>query len=92
MLALRGNAEDAGTAFAFHTPMLGGRVREGRIEIDAGGETPMSLECKLLVNAAGLGATSVARSVDGMPVEQFHKPILRRATISVARRARRFRI
>jgi L-2-hydroxyglutarate oxidase LhgO len=71
MLALRGNAEDAGAAFAFHTPLLGARAREGRIEIDAGGETPMSLECKLLVNAAGLGATSVARSIDGMPVEKI---------------------
>src|ERR1700761_3040104 len=69
MLALRGNAEDAGAAFAFHTPLLGARAREGRIEIDAGGQTPMSLQCRLLVNAAGLGATSVARNIDGMPVE-----------------------
>ena len=71
MLALRGNAEDAGAAFAFHTPLLGARARDGRIEIDAGGATPMSLECRLLVNAAGLGATSVARSIDGMPVEMI---------------------
>jgi len=71
MLALRGNAEDAGAAFAFHTPLIGARVRDGRIELDAGGETPMSLECRLLVNAAGLGATSVARSIDGMPVEMI---------------------
>src|ERR1700735_4917675 len=69
--ALRGNAEDAGAAFAFHTPLLGARARGGRIEIDAGGATPMSLECRLLVNAAGLGATSVARSIDGMPVEMI---------------------
>jgi L-2-hydroxyglutarate oxidase LhgO len=71
MLALRGNAEDAGAAFAFHTPLIGARARSGRIEIDAGGETPMSLECRLLVNAAGLGAPSVARSIDGMPVEKI---------------------
>jgi L-2-hydroxyglutarate oxidase LhgO len=71
MLALRGDAEDAGVAFAFHTPLLGARVRGERIEIDAGGETPMSLDCKLLVNAAGLGATSVARSIDGMAVEKI---------------------
>ena len=71
MLALRGNAEDAGAAFAFHTPLIGARARGGCIEIDAGGATPMSLECRLLVNAAGLGATSVARSIDGMPVEMI---------------------
>jgi L-2-hydroxyglutarate oxidase LhgO len=71
MLALRGHAEEAGTAFAFHTPLLAARVRDNAIEIDAGGETPMSLACRLLVNAAGLGATSVARSIDGMPVEKI---------------------
>jgi L-2-hydroxyglutarate oxidase LhgO len=71
MLALRGNAEDAGAAFAFHTPILGARVRGGHIEIDAGGETPMSLSCKLLVNAAGLGATTAARSIAGMPVDKI---------------------
>jgi L-2-hydroxyglutarate oxidase LhgO len=71
MLALRGNAEEAGAAFAFHTPLLGAKVRSGRIELDAGGEAPMSLECKLLINAAGLGATTVARHIDGMPVEKI---------------------
>jgi L-2-hydroxyglutarate oxidase LhgO len=69
MLALRGNAEDAGAAFAFHTPLLGARARAGRIELDAGGEAPMSVECRLLINAAGLGAISVARGIEGMPVE-----------------------
>ena len=69
MLALLGNAEDAGAAFAFNTPLVSAKARAGRIEIDAGGETPMSLECRLLVNAAGLGATSVARNIDGMPVD-----------------------
>jgi len=69
MLALRGEAEDAGAAFAFHTPLLGARAHEGRIELDAGGNTPMSLECRLLINAAGLGASAVARSIDGMPID-----------------------
>src|ERR1700726_4045609 len=55
MLALRGDAEDAGTAYAFHTPLVTARALAGRIELDAGGETPMSIECSLLVNAAGLG-------------------------------------
>ena len=69
MLALRGEAEDAGAAFAFHTPLLGARAHEGRIELDAGGNTPMSLECRLLINAAGLGASAVARSINGMPID-----------------------
>ncbi len=69
MLALRGEAEEAGAAFAFHTPLLHARAAEGRIELDAGGSAPMSLACRLLVNAAGLGAPAVARSIDGMPIE-----------------------
>jgi L-2-hydroxyglutarate oxidase LhgO len=67
MLALRGDAEDAGAAFAFHTPLLHARAT-GHIEIETGGDAPMTLACNLLVNSAGLGATAVARSIDGMPV------------------------
>ncbi len=68
MLALRGDAEDAGAAFAFHVPLLRARALADRIELDAGGSAPISLECGLLVNAAGLAAPAVARSIDGMPI------------------------
>jgi L-2-hydroxyglutarate oxidase LhgO len=69
MLALRGDAEAAGAAFAFHTPLERAKATAGRVELDAGGEAPMTLECSLLVNAAGLAAPAVARSIDGMPLE-----------------------
>jgi len=69
MLALRGDAEDAGAAFAFHTPLLAARAVSGGIELDAGGETPMNLSCDLLINAAGLSAPAVARGIDGMPID-----------------------
>jgi len=69
MLALRGDAEDAGAFFAFHTPLLGAKAHRGRVELDAGGEAPMTLECRLLVNAAGLNAAATARAIDGMPIE-----------------------
>jgi len=69
MLALRGDAEEAGVAYAFHTPIERARAKAGRIEIEAGGDAPMALECNLLVNAAGLGAPAVARSIEGMPIE-----------------------
>ena len=68
MLALRGDAEDAGAAFAFHTPLLRARVGAGGIELDAGGAATASLGCRLLINAAGLGASAVARSIEGMPI------------------------
>jgi L-2-hydroxyglutarate oxidase LhgO len=69
MLALRGEAEDAGAALAFHTPLLRAKADRGWIELDAGGEAPMTLECRLLVNAAGLNASAVARGIEGMPIE-----------------------
>jgi L-2-hydroxyglutarate oxidase LhgO len=67
MLALRGEAEDAGAAFAFHTPLLGAKALADSIQLDAGGSAPIALECRLLINAAGLNASAVARSIDGMP-------------------------
>src|SRR4030088_2101602 len=69
MLALRGDAEAAGAAYAFHTPLLRAKGAAGRIELDAGGYAPTSLECRFLVNAAGLAASAVARSIDGMPID-----------------------
>ena len=71
MLALRGDAEDAGAALAFHTPLLRAKAAANRIEIEAGGDAPIALECGLLVNAAGLSAPAVARGIDGMPIERI---------------------
>ena len=71
MLALRGDAEAGGAAFAFHTPLIRAKAEAGVIEIEAGGEAPMTLQCDLLVNAAGLSATSVARHIDGMPIDRI---------------------
>ena len=76
MLALRGDAEAAGAALAFHTPLLHARVVAGKIELDAGGDPPMTLECRLLVNSAGLNAPAVARGIEGMPLELIPRAYL----------------
>jgi len=76
MLALRGDAEDAGTAFAFHTPLLRAKAAAGKIELDAGGDAPMTLECRLLINAAGLDAPATARRIEGMPNEAIPQAYL----------------
>ena len=68
MLSLRGDAEEAGAAYAFYTPLRRARAAAGGFEIESGGDAPMTLRCNLLVNAAGLGAPAVARSIEGMPV------------------------
>ena len=76
MLALRGDAEEAGAAYAFHTPLVAAKAVAGHIELDAGGDAPMTIECGLLVNAAGLGAPAVARSIDGMPIDLIPRAYL----------------
>ena len=67
MLALRGEAEDHGAAFAFHSPAVGGAVSRDGLEIAVGGAEPMRLTCSLLVNCAGLGAQALGRALEGLP-------------------------
>jgi L-2-hydroxyglutarate oxidase LhgO len=86
MVALQGDAENAGAVPVFHSPVLGGRVAgrgagasagrgagasAGRgVEIDVGGADPMTLRCRLLVNSAGLHAPGLARGIVGMPQDR----------------------
>jgi L-2-hydroxyglutarate oxidase LhgO len=76
MLALRGDAEASGAAFAFYTPLLRAKAVAGKIELEAGGETPMTLQCDLLINAAGLDAPATARQIEGMPAEMIPQAYL----------------
>jgi L-2-hydroxyglutarate oxidase LhgO len=68
MLALQGDAENAGAQFVFHTPLLHGQVRAGGgFDLEFGGPEPMRLSCATLVNASGLHAPSLARRIEGIP-------------------------
>lgn len=70
MLALQGDAENAGAVFAFHAPVEGGRiVDDNAIELRVGGAEAMELRCRLLVNSAGLHAPALARRIEGMPAQ-----------------------
>lgn len=71
MLALRGEIEDAGGALAFHAPLLRVKAVSDGFEVEIGGDTPMSLHCRMLVNSAGLSAPAVARAIDGMPPDRI---------------------
>jgi L-2-hydroxyglutarate oxidase LhgO len=64
MLALQGGAE--GAVFAYRAPFLSARVAAGGFIAEIGGDEPMRLEVGALVNAAGLGATKVARAIEGL--------------------------
>jgi L-2-hydroxyglutarate oxidase LhgO len=70
MLALQGDAENAGALPVFHSPVERGRRVQGGIEIDVGGVEPMSLRCRLLVNSAGLHAPEFASRIEGMPADR----------------------
>lgn len=67
MLALQGDAENAGAAFAFRTPVIGGRLTETGVALRFGGDDPFALEAGLVVNAAGLFAHRVMASIEGVP-------------------------
>jgi L-2-hydroxyglutarate oxidase LhgO len=71
MLALQGDAENAGAVSVFLCPVTGGRVVQGGVEIDVGGVDPMTLRCKLLVNSAGLHAPGLAGRIAGMPQDRI---------------------
>jgi len=75
MLSLQGDAEDHGAAIALNSPVLGGEIRGGGLEIDVGGADPLTLRCRTLVNAGGLGAQAFAahlRGLEGRFVPPLH--------------------
>ena len=71
MTALRGDAETVGAMIAFHAPIVSGRIDDDGIVLDVGGEQPMRLRCRTVINAAGLHAPAVARSIAGVPADRI---------------------
>ncbi|MGH6976390.1 MAG: NAD(P)/FAD-dependent oxidoreductase [Stellaceae bacterium] len=69
MLSLQGEAEAKHATVALRAEVARGRVREvGGFALEIAGAEPMTLECEILINAAGLYAPSVARRLDGVPL------------------------
>lgn len=66
MLSLQGEAEDHGAVFAFHSPFERAVVAPDGLEVQVGGAEPMHLQARVLVNAAGLHASTVAAHIDGL--------------------------
>ena len=67
MLALRSDAEANGAMIAFETPVLAMCAAGRGLIIETGGAAPMRIAAATVVNAAGLGAQALARSIVGMP-------------------------
>jgi L-2-hydroxyglutarate oxidase LhgO len=69
MLAYQGDAEEAGTMLAFHAPVTGGRIDNDGVLLTVGGENPMDIKAKWVVNSAGLYAQQVAAGLEGLEPE-----------------------
>lgn len=67
MLALLADAEARGAVLALRSPVREGACRGEGIVLDVGGEAPVQLRARTVVNSAGLEAQAVAASLDGMP-------------------------
>jgi L-2-hydroxyglutarate oxidase LhgO len=65
MLALLGDAQSCGATLVLRTPVVAGRVTTDGIELDTGGDEPMTVRARSVVNSAGLRAQRVARAIDG---------------------------
>jgi L-2-hydroxyglutarate oxidase LhgO len=69
MLAYEADAQAAGAMVVLRAPVLGGRVEAAGFRLEVGGAEPMTLDCKCLVNSAGLEAPALARRIAGVPPE-----------------------
>ena len=70
MLALQGDAENAGAMIAFGSPLLSGEVGSGGIILEVGGSEPSCWRADTVINCAGLHAQEVATSLRGFARSQ----------------------
>ncbi|WP_454915419.1 NAD(P)/FAD-dependent oxidoreductase [Xanthobacter sediminis] len=74
MLALEGDLEAAGGMVALSAPFVRAEASAEGFVVEAGGESPLTLGCRLLVNSAGLDATGVAGCIAGLAARFVPKP------------------
>jgi L-2-hydroxyglutarate oxidase LhgO len=70
MLAYLGDAEAHGAMLALKTPIVGAQVVPAGFVLHT---SEMDLECRILVNSAGLRAPTVARLIEGFPQQRVPK-------------------
>jgi L-2-hydroxyglutarate oxidase LhgO len=67
MTAFRADARSQGAEILLSTPIVSGSISKTGIVLDVGGADPVTVRCAVVVNAAGLFAQAVARSLRGFP-------------------------
>lgn len=71
MLACQGDAENSGATVVFKSPVESGAVGSEGIVLNIGGDEPMTIACRSVVNSAGLFAQNIARSIEGVPAQSI---------------------
>ena len=71
MRALLKDFEDAGGVVALKAPVLGGHREHDRLAVEVGGNEPMTVLAKRIVNCAGLGALELARRFEGIQMDSL---------------------
>jgi L-2-hydroxyglutarate oxidase LhgO len=66
MKTLLRDAEEAGAILLLGTPFLAGRIDGSNIEADIGGPEPVKVNCRAVINSAGIHAQPVAGSIEGL--------------------------
>ncbi|HVG82752.1 MAG TPA: NAD(P)/FAD-dependent oxidoreductase [Methylomirabilota bacterium] len=69
MLAYQGEAEAHGAVVALRSPVVRGKTGPEEFVLEVGGDEPARLSCRVLVNAAGLGAETLSRAIAGIKAE-----------------------
>jgi L-2-hydroxyglutarate oxidase LhgO len=67
MSSLHGELGRAGGVAILRSPVLDGRLERGGVILRAGGAEGVVLRARVVINAAGLDAQAVARSIKGVP-------------------------
>jgi len=70
MLSLLGEAEAAGAMLAVNAPVMAGEATDRGVVLTVGGDEPMRLRCRRVINSAGLGAQTVAAALKGLPTDR----------------------
>lgn len=69
MLALQGDAERAGALLALRAPVEAVEVLDGGLRVDIGGDEPMTLVAKSVINCAGHAAPVIAARTRGLAAD-----------------------
>jgi len=68
--------ESAGVILALHSPVMGAEITKEGFVLNVGGAEPVQVSCRVLVNAAGLGAQGFARHLKGLDVKTIPPQVL----------------